>query len=286
MVDYTIDMGLNEKSTIVNGDDVYKETTYNMFQGELNKFVTHDLLYNYTPNFNGGYIILMDPGPWYELLKFDRKLKERYGEKLDEYMKNINKFMLNSLKLAYQFNPGAVSVNSDNYNLRHINQQLFSHEAKINNISITYLEEGNIVEHTHYLWIEFMKDLKKGMVDLPDKYLAKDTDIFYQVPYFGQVWAYAYNPVDLRPREIIKYVGVYPSNDALSDSFGQRGQNNHFMKDISYNVVDFNRSVYPVTEHMASGEHFAKFYKDSVLFKDFIDTCVTLGLLNERNNFE
>jgi len=145
------------------------------------------------------------------------------------------------------------------------------------------LEEKNIVEFIHYLWIEFMKDLKKGFVELPDEYLADDTDIFYQVPYYGQIWAYAYNPVNLRPKEIVKYIGVFPSSNNLSDEFGQRGENNHYMKSITYNVVDFDRSVFPYTmkNNLSSNYCFNHFYNVSKLFRDFIDTCTEHGLLSK-----
>ncbi len=285
MKNFTVDLGLHEDASIagVRGADNMDKLPYSKQQIEMNSYVTHDLIYNYTPNFNGGYVVLLDPGLWPELLKYDRKLRDEYGERLNQYTQLAKNFILHTMKLIYQIDPGSVNVSSDNYNLRHLNQQLFSYESKISSVSVTYLEEKNLVEHTHYLWIEFMKDLKKGLVDLPDEYIAKDTDLFYQVPYYGQIWAYAYNPVDLRPREIVKYIGIYPSNDALGDSFGQRGQNNHYMKNIPYNVVDFDRSVYPITEHCTSEGHFDNFYKESILFKDFIDTCTSLGILNERS---
>ena len=283
MGSYVIDMGLNEQATLtgIQSSEKKPKLPYSKQQLEMNQNMVHNLLYDYVPNFNGGYAVLLDPGPWPDLLKYDKKLKDRYGEELNTYAKLAKSFILYTMTLIYQIDPGSVNVSSDNYNLRHLNQQLFSYESKINSISITYLEEKNVVELVHFLWIEFMKDLKKGLVDLPEKYIAKDTDMFYQVPYYGQIWAYAYNPVDLRPREIVKYVGIYPTNDSLSDSFGQRGQNNHYMKNINYAVVDFDRSVYPVMGKHTSAEHFKKFYKDSVVFEDFIDKCTGIGLISK-----
>ncbi len=279
MKDYIVNLGLNEQATITPSKSVLSGKLYTDYQSQLNQYVTHDLLYEYTPNFNGGYVIFVDPGPWPELIKHDKRLQDKYGSSIVEYADVIKEFMMNSMKLAFQIDPGTVNASADNYNLRHLNQNVFSYDTKINNISITYLEERNLVEFTHMMWIDFMSDLKKGFVDLPDEYLAKDTDIFYPVPYYGQIWAYAYNPIDLRPREIVKYVGVFPSNDTLSDSFGQRGQNNHYMKNIQYNIVDHDRSVYPTTKKMSSNDHFSKFYTDSVLFREFIDLCVEKGLL-------
>jgi len=279
MKNYVVNLGINEKSTITPTKTVLDGRLYNDYQSQLNQYVTHDLLYEYTPNFNGGYIIYVDPGPWPDLLKRDKRLQDKYGSSLQEYINAIKEFNMKSMKLAFQIDPGAVNVSADNYNLRHLNQTVFSYETKISNISITYLEERNLVEFVHMFWIDFMSDLKKGFVELPSEYLARDTDIFYQVPYYGQIWAYAYNPIDLRPREIIKYIGVFPTNDTLSDSFGQRGQNNHYMKNISYNVVDYDRAVYPTTVKLPSNEHFQKFYRDSVLFREFIDLCVENGLL-------
>ena len=279
MKNYVVYIGINEKSTITPTKTILDGRLYNDYQSQLNQYVTHDLLYEYTPNFNGGYIIYVDPGPWPDLLKRDKRLQDKYGSSLQEYINAIKEFNMKSMKLAFQIDPGAVNVSADNYNLRHLNQTVFSYETKISNISITYLEERNLVEFAHMFWIDFMSDLKKGFVELPSEYLARDTDIFYQVPYYGQIWAYAYNPIDLRPREIIKYIGVFPTNDTLSDSFGQRGQNNHYMKNISYNVVDYDRAVYPTTVKLPSNEHFQKFYRDSVLFREFIDLCVENGLL-------
>jgi len=279
MKNYVVNIGINEKSTITPTKTILDGRLYNDYQSQLNQYVTHDLLYEYTPNFNGGYIIYVDPGPWPDLLKRDKRLQDKYGSSLQEYINAIKEFNMKSMKLAFQIDPGAVNVSADNYNLRHLNQTVFSYETKISNISITYLEERNLVEFAHMFWIDFMSDLKKGFVELPSEYLARDTDIFYQVPYYGQIWAYAYNPIDLRPREIIKYIGVFPTNDTLSDSFGQRGQNNHYMKNISYNVVDYDRAVYPTTVKLPSNEHFQKFYRDSVLFREFIDLCVENGLL-------
>jgi len=280
MKEYTVNLGINEAATIVSPRSRESDSPYITQQSQMNQYVTHDLIYEYTPNFNGGYIILVEPGPWLELLKYDSRLRDKYGSALDGFESVVKDFILKSMKLAFQIDPGSVNVSADNYNLRHLSQNVFSYETKISSVGITYLEEKNMVEFIHYLWIEFMKDLKKGFVELPDEYLADDTDIFYQVPYYGQIWAYAYNPVDLRPKEIVKYIGVFPSGNNLSDEFGQRGQNNHYMKNITYNVVDFDRSVYPATEKAVSAEHFNKFYQMSRLFRNFIDTCAEYDLIS------
>ena len=283
MKEYTVNLGINEAATIVSPRSRESDSPYITQQSQMNQYVTHDLIYEYTPNFNGGYIILVEPGPWLELLKYDSRLRDKYGSALDGFESVVKDFILKSMKLAFQIDPGSVNVSADNYNLRHLSQNVFSYETKISSVGITYLEEKNMVEFIHYLWIEFMKDLKKGFVELPDEYLADDTDIFYQVPYYGQIWAYAYNPVDLRPKEIVKYIGVFPSGNNLSDEFGQRGQNNHYMKNITYNVVDFDRSVFPLHTNKItfSNKDFENFYNKSKLFKDFIDTCVEYGILGE-----
>jgi len=269
---YSIDIGINEKATIIQPDTITHDSPYNAAQSKMNQYVTSDLIYNHVPNFNGGYLIFIEPGPWIDLLKLDKHLNEKYSNKIDEFIDSAKSFSLKSPKLAYQIEAGAVSVGSDSVNLRHMNQSVFSHESQISSVSITYLEEYNIVEFTHYLWVEFMKDLKKGYIDLPDKYRASDVDVFCPIPYYGRIWAYSYNPVDLRPRSIILYNGIYPSNDNLSDAFGQRGQNNHYMKNISYNVVNFDRSVYSIKKNIHPSQHFDEFYRSSKVFKNFIDT--------------
>jgi len=279
MKEYTVNLGISEKASIPTSMKEDSSSPLAQEQTQFHQYTVHDLLYEHTPSYNGGYIIIVEVGPWLKYISLDKRLKDKYKASFDKYIDVANAFVMNSPKLAYQIEAGSVNINSDNYNLRHMNQNLFSNESKINSVSVTYLEEYNQVEFTHYLWIEFMKDLKKGFIKLPDEFKAKDTDIFYPVIYYGQIWAYSFDPVSLRPREIVKYVGVYPTNDNLSDSFGQRGQNNHYMKNISYNVVDFTRAVYPHTRRQTAGEDFNDFYKDSALFREFIDTSREYGIL-------
>ena len=245
MADRLIDLGLAMRTPDTSTGA--KTADYDDSQINLMKYVTIDLLYEHTPNFNGGYIVVVDPGPWIDIVDKDPHLNDKYGSKISEYKNIIKEFIKKSPRYVYTIDPGSVSAGADNYNLRHMNQNVFAYETKISNFSLTYLDEFNIIEIVHHLWYEFMRDLKKGHIDLADidsKWLARDTDIFYPVPYYGQVYAYAYNPVDLRPREIIKYIGIWPSSENLSDSFGQRGQNNHYMKNIQYYAVDYERHVY------------------------------------------
>ena len=298
MKTYIVDLGLSEKASIINTEEPVSSTAttlnaalhgpqpsgasrsiYDKKQAQFHQYTVHDLLYDHLPSYNGGYIIIVDAGPWYNLIELDKKLQNKYGSALSKYIDIAKDFVYNSPKLAYQIEPGAVNVNSDNYNLRHMSQNLFSSESKITSVSITYLEEHNKVEFSHYLWIEIMEDLKKGFIKLPDEYKAKDTDIFYPVVYYGQIWAYSFDPLTLRPRELVKYTGVYPTNTNLSDSFGQRGQNNHYMKNISYNVVDTDRTVFPHTKKQSPGDDFQEFYDESALFREFIDTCGEYNIL-------
>ena len=69
----------------------------------------------------------------------------------------------------------------------------------------------------------------------------------------------------------------------MSDSFGQRGQNAHYMKNISYSVVKAYRSVYPISKMKESKDHFESFYNESAIFKEFIDYCYDIGILGDYN---
>jgi hypothetical protein len=118
-----------------------------------------------------------------------------------------------------------------------------------------------------------MEYIKKGIIKVPESVMEnKDNSYFYSVPYYGSIWAYSYNPIDFTPKSIIKYVGVYPETLPNADEFGSRGQQEHYMKSITYKSTDYRRDVFVDMEgaHTPSSK-IQKFADQSKLMKQFID---------------
>lgn len=260
----------------ISATDFY-QSLENSVQQHILKSVSTGIYELYNPQINGGYVILVELGPWIELLDRDEHLKERYGNVTSTIIQKLKKFQSSSPMLAYTIDPGTISSSSDTYNLRHFGLPIFSYETKIETITVTYLEtDDNLVSLTHDIWVQFMADLKRGDIDLSDLYgPATNYDIAssmtYPIFYYGAIWAYAFNPVDLTPKILMKFIGVYPSAMTLSETYGNRAANEHYMKAINYHVADFDRAVYvDDSPSIPSIQKFSNFANQSYLVNEFM----------------
>ena len=251
----------------------------NDVQQHILKSVSTGIYESYNPQINGGYVILVELGPWIELLDKDENLKSKYGQSsIDSIRSKLIRFQTKTPMIAYTIDPGTIASSSDTYNLRHFGLPIFSYESKIETITVTYLETSdNLVNLAHDIWIQFMTDLKRGDVDLSELYgPSANYDIAssmtYPIFYYGAIWAYAFNPIDLTPKMVMKFVGVYPSAITVSETYGNRAANEHYMKAINYNVADFDRAVYvDNVQSVPSITKFSNFTEQSYLMREFMN---------------
>ena len=284
---YTVDYRGADTPTKLNSSSTPKEYIKNAinsgsFLNSLNKIqkdmlqkVTVDYGSEYVPNFNGGYIILVELGPWISLVKSEYDWFKDYYVFLDEHFFSI--FESRSPMLAYNIEPGNLTNSSDSYNMRHFELPIFSYRTKIDSISVTYLEDrSNIIQMVHDLWSKFMEYYKLGYIKTPENFYKTDTDYFYSVPYYGAIWAYAYNPFDFTPKAVMKFIGVYPDNSSYADIFGNRSATEHYMKAINYRVIDTDRAIYSPSmldpTKGSAADHIETFASGSPLMKQFVDT--------------
>ncbi len=215
------------------------------FNKVATRLTTYEILKNYVPNINGGYLIFINLGPW-----INYPASENSSDSINGALDNmLTRFIEISPTLAYSIDVSNRSVGSDSYNLRHISHDIYGYETKPTSVTVTYLEnDQNIISTVHHSWLNMMNKMIKGVIPIFDSDLANDTDIFYSIPYYGEIFAYSFNPITGMPKQLIKYIGIYPDATGFTEDFGSRDKSEHYMKSISYKVSDafyatFNNST-------------------------------------------
>jgi len=262
--------------------DAVKETKNDFYrnldeaQRDMLDIVTHSYMYDHNPQLNGGYIILVQPGPWAtsEFINADSHLEAELSTsgRSDLLMNILQPFESESTKIAYNIEPGNQIAASDSYNLRHHSLSIFSYDQKIEQVTVTYLENKKNMVHTlHDVWMKFMDHVSKGYVDM-SSVLANETEYFFKIPYYGAIWAYSYNPFTLAPKHVMKFIGVYPDNLSNTDVYGSRDKTEHYMKAVSYKVSNSYRSSYIDSESTTTpAQKFNNFIAQSKLMKEFVE---------------
>ena len=217
------------------------------------KYFYNQMYRNFNPDITGYTLMFMIP-PDFSANEYRNNQKLKSGDMFNSVLSTVGLApqtvsTLDDFSKAYpfmatDFTPPQTQVQNSQVQTRTGALSYASDIHETESVTISFLESNPLTIYKfHLLWIEYMRDLLKGVIQPDQKYLTPGSEYFGAQDYLASLYIVKYIP-DMKTISYIgKCTGVYPLSLPSKELIGSRNTNEICILPFEYSCISYREYV-------------------------------------------